>query len=274
MLDELEWEVRLYFAINAALSDAAIAAWDSKRYYDYVRPITMIRYMGGKGQSSDPMGASYDPEGLPLVPGLIELITAETAGPGGRHSDIDNTDELGRFVPGPPLDQIAIYAWPGQPGDPETEYSGAEWIRAVEWLPYQRDTFVTPPFAGYTSGHSTFSRAAAEVLTRITGSEYFPGGVGTFTADQDTYLEFEIGPTETIELQWATYYDAADEAGISRLWGGIHVPADDFKGRIMGTTIGNAAYDKALAYFVPEPTANGSALALLIGLYAARRRRS
>ena len=38
------------------------------------------------------------------------------------------------------------------------------WIRAANWLPYQRDTFVTPPFAGYISGHSTFSRAAAEVL--------------------------------------------------------------------------------------------------------------
>ncbi len=53
--------------------------------------------------------------------------------------------------------------------------AGSDWILAENWWPYQRPSFVTPPFAGYTSGHSTFSRAAAEVLTDITGDEYFPG---------------------------------------------------------------------------------------------------
>ena len=57
-------------------------------------------------------------------------------------------------------------------------------------------------------------------------------------------------------LQWATYYDAADEAGISRLWGGIHVPVDDFSGRVMGSSIGVEAYSLANLYFqgVPEPS--------------------
>ena len=59
----------------------------------------------------------------------------------------------------------------------------------------------------------------------------------------------EIGPTEEIRLQWATYRDAADEAGISRLWGGIHVRADDFRGRIMGFQIGQDAYDLAESYW-------------------------
>ena len=55
-------------------------------------------------------------------------------------------------------------------------------------------------------------------------------------------------------LQWATYYDAADEAGISRLYGGIHVPADDFAGRIMGSRIGKDAYARALEVFAATAT--------------------
>ncbi len=66
-VDRLEWDVKLYFALNGAVHDAAVAAWGVKGYYDSVRPISMIRYMGGNGQSSDPAGPSYDPDGLPLV---------------------------------------------------------------------------------------------------------------------------------------------------------------------------------------------------------------
>ena len=68
-VDRLEWDVKLYFALNGAVHDAAIAAWGVKGCYDSVRPISMIRYMGEQGQSSDPDGPSYDPDGLPLVPG-------------------------------------------------------------------------------------------------------------------------------------------------------------------------------------------------------------
>src|SRR5207302_4567512 len=75
-VDRLQRDVKLYFALNAALHDAAIAAWGAKGYYDSVRPISMIRYMGGLGQSSDPALPSYNREGLPLVPGLIELGTS------------------------------------------------------------------------------------------------------------------------------------------------------------------------------------------------------
>ena len=66
--------------------------------------------------------------------------------------------------------------------DPAVDEAGVGWILAASWWPYQRPTFVTPPFAGYISGHSTYSRAGAEVLTRITGSPYFPGGYGEFLA--------------------------------------------------------------------------------------------
>ena len=236
-LDALEWDVKMYFALNAALHDSAIATWWCKRVYDYIRPISSIRHLAQLGQSSNPGGPSYDPGGIPLVPDLIEVITTISTTAGGKHAALAGSE--GR---------IAVNVWPGEPDDPETQYSGREWTLAEIWLPYQRDTFVTPAFAGYTSGHSGFSRAAAEVLTRLTGNAFFPGGVFTYTYEQGE-LEFEFGPSEDIELQWATYYDAADQAGISRLYGGIHVPADDGPGRIMGSKCGIDAWDLAVKYF-------------------------
>ncbi|MCB9690473.1 MAG: hypothetical protein H6736_01540 [Alphaproteobacteria bacterium] len=97
------------------------------------------------------------------------------------------------------------------------------------------------------SGHSTFSRAAAEALARYTGSPWFPGGLGEFCAPQDGYLVFENGPSVETCLQWGTYYDAADQAGQSRLWGGIHIWPDDRQGRLIGASIGTQAADRAQA---------------------------
>lgn len=262
IVDNLEWDVKVYLAMGGAVHDAAIAAWGSKREYDYVRPISMIRYMGGLGQSSVLEGPSYHADGLPLEPGLIEVITAETTIAGGKHEHLALHEG-----------EIAIYAWSGEGEVPEGEVAGADWIRAVEWWPYQRSTFVTPAFAAYVSGHSTFSRAAAEVLAAITGSEYFPGGLGSYSFSEDAFLEFELGPSADVILQWATYYDAADEAGISRLFGGIHVAPDDFAGRMMGSLIGQSSWEQAQTYFVPTPS---TASCLLLGcwcvLHGLRRR--
>lgn len=259
-LDRLEWDVKLLFALNAATHDAAVQCWGTKRYYDYVRPISMIRYMGGKGQSSDAGLPSYDPEGLPLEPDLIELVTDETW-PDGRHAALECcVDAMGNPAPcvdpeggmGTPVScvgEIAIRSWSGYVDDPLTEFGGSGWIRSLEWVPYQRASFVSPAFAAYTSGHSTFSRAAAEVLAAFTGSPYFPGGMGEFVAHKNKFLLFELGPSEDVHLQWATYYDAADQAGQSRLWGGIHVRADDFGGRVAGAEIGSLVFAKARTYF-------------------------
>jgi hypothetical protein len=225
--NRLQWDVKLYFALNGAVHDAAIAAWGLKREYQSARPISMIRYLAGKGQSSDPGGPSYDPEGLPLVPGLIEVITAASSAPGQRHAALGHVGE------------IAIRAWKG---------NGVGWIPGTTWVPYQRATFVTPAFPGYVSGHSTFSRAAAEVLAAYTGSPYFPGGLFTQTFPPG-YLKFERGPSAPVTLEWATYYDAADQAGISRLFGGIHIAIDDFAGRRLGSGIGKKAYALASRYF-------------------------
>ena len=236
-LGRLEWDVKLYFALNGALHDAAIAAWGAKRYYDYVRPVSLVRHMGGLGQSSDPDGPSYHPDGLPLVDGLIEVVTEESSAPGDRHELLDRR-----------VGSIAVKAWAGNPGNLQTTSGGVRWIRAVRWLPYQRATFVTPAFAGYVSGHSAFSRAAAEVLTAFTGSEFFPGGLGEWTIEAG-HLEFEAGPDEDLVLQWATFADASDQAGISRLYGGIHVRADDLRGRELGEVCGTAAWTLAARYF-------------------------
>jgi len=242
-VDRLEWDVKLYFALNGAVHDAAVAAWGLKGSYDSVRPISMIRYMAGLGQSSDPDEPSYDPQGLPLVPGLVEVVTERSSAPGARLEHLAGHDG-----------EIAIRAWRGNPEDPATQTAGVGWIIATEWVPFQLSTFVTPAFAGYVSGHSTFSRAAAEVLTAMTGTPYFPGGLFESTVPAES-LQVELGPSRDVVLEWATYYDAADQAGVSRLYGGIHIAADDFGGRRIGSECGKEAWALARRYF------DGSALA-------------
>jgi hypothetical protein len=237
-VDPLSWDVHMYLALNGAEHDAAIAAWDIKRRDLTVRPISLVRWMGAKGQSSDPAGPSYDPGGLPLVPGLIEVITAESSAAGERHA------HLAPFV-----GQVAVRDWLGEPGDRTKQVSGVGWVRAVDWITYQRRTFVTPAFPGFISGHSTFSRAGAEVLSQLTASPYFPGGLGEFVARKDAFLTFEKGPSTEVRLQWASYYDASDEAGQSRLCGSIHIMPDDFAGRRVGHRVGLDAVAYASRYF-------------------------
>ncbi|RCL33462.1 MAG: hypothetical protein DBX00_11785, partial [Verrucomicrobia bacterium] len=72
------------------------------------------------------------------------------------------------------------------------------------------------------------------------------GGLAVHEVEE---LEFEAGPTAPVQLQWATYYDASDQAGISRLYGGIHVPADDGPGRAVGSECGIAAWELGIKYF-------------------------
>ena len=237
VLDRLQWDVKLYLALNGAVHDAAIAAWGLKGRYDGVRPISMIRYLASLGQSSDPAGPSYDKEGLPLIPGLIELVTKDATAPGRPMAALAGHEG-----------EVAVRAWPGTPADPKTQASAVTWILGTAWVPYQLPTFVTPAFQGYISGHSTFSRAAAEILTAITGSEYFPAGLATWTVPKGAF-KFEAGPTADVVLEWATYYDAADQAGQSRLYGGIHIQADDFIGRVVGSSCGKDAWSLAQRYY-------------------------
>jgi hypothetical protein len=194
-------DVKMYFALNAAVFDSGIAAWESKRYYDYVRPATAIHNMYA-GQMIEAWGGPD--QGTVSIPGEL-------------------------------------------------------------WRPYQNLTFVTPPFAEYVSGHSTFSAAAAEVLTAFTGSDAFYDGE-TMLFNEDFNRDglpdmlgqhivrvggnmFESSPVSVVMLTWETFKDAADEAGISRLYGGIHFQDGDLQGRRMGEQIGVQAYELAEQYW-------------------------
>lgn len=250
VVSDLEWDVKAYLTMGGALHDAAITAWGIKGYYDGVRPISAIRYMAQKGQSTDPSLPHYHPAGIPLQPGFIELVKSGDPLAGANNENVNKIKLFSwrgmKWIPDPnppPNIGCAIIL------DPNELQAGVGWILAENWVPYQRPTFVTPPFAGFISGHSTYSSAGAEVLTLLTGDEYFPGGLFEFTARKNEFLVFEEGPSINIKLQWARYKDASDQSSLSRIWGGIHQPADDMPGRLIGKKIGTNAFQKAVQYF-------------------------
>jgi hypothetical protein len=258
VVDDLEWDVKAYFAVSGAVHDAGVTTWSLKGWYDYVRPITAIRYMGTMGQSSDPA----DPD-CPYHPHGIRYVD-DPSDPAG--------DGSGRVVdcvrPGDPLaagganvGKIKIFAWRGHEfvSNANFDVAGVDWILAENWWPYQRANFVTPPFSGYTSGHSTLTSAGAQALTLLTGSPYFPSGMYEFPVQADSFLDYERGPSVDVTLQWATYFDLADSAGISRLWAGVHPPVDDITGRRIGRVIGAQGFYKAAGYFSGKRAAGGGA---------------
>lgn len=123
---------------------------------------------------------------------------------------------------------------------------GTQLIDGSEWQPYQRIETPTPPFAEYVSGHSTFSAAAAEILRQATGSDEFGG---SFTAAPGS-SKFDLGvtPREEVILSWPTFSDAAEESGISRLYGGIHFTEGDQQGRILGREVGEEVWEEAQSF--------------------------
>ena len=78
---------------------------------------------------------------------------------------------------------------------------------------------------------------------------FFPGGMGVYICPSNSFLKFEKGPSQTVEFQWATYFDAADQVGLSRIWGGIHPSIDDLPGRRIGSQVGQSAWMLAQKYF-------------------------
>lgn len=239
VLPPLEWDVKAYFILGGAMHDAAITAWSIKGWFDFIRPLSAIRHMCELGQSTNEQLNNYHVGGIPLIEGFIETVQA------GDPLCGSNNENVGK---------IKLYAWKGHDyiEDTKTDFAGAGWVLAENWWPYQRPTFVTPPFAGYISGHSTFSRAASEALTLLTGTPFFPGGMGEFIAKKNDFLKFEAGPSVDVKLQWATYRDASDQTSLSRIWGGIHPPADDLPGRLIGAKVGVDAYNFAIPYFYSD----------------------
>ena len=179
----LDDDVKMFFALSNAMLDAGIAAWDAKRAYDSVRPVTAIELLF-KGKT--------------------------------------------------------IRAW-GGPGKGTVEMDGSQWI------PYQQATFPTPPFPDFVSGHSTFSAAAARILQLWTGSDHFDYSVALGAGSSK--IEPSITPAQPMILSWETFTDAADQAGVSRRYGGIHFARADLAGRQLGRMVADKAWKTAQSYF-------------------------
>ena len=127
-------------------------------------------------------------------------------------------------------------------------FQGKQVINGEDWLPYQPSTFITPPFPEYLSGHSAFSAAGAEILKRFTGSDDFGASV-TLPAGSSR-VEPGLTPQADVTLSWASFSEAADQAGISRRYGGIHFEEGDLLARLLGREVGGIVWDKAQSYIL------------------------
>jgi hypothetical protein len=207
-VDRLEWDVKLYFALNGAVHDAAVAAWGLKGHYDSARPISMICYLAARRE-------------LPLVPELIETITQKSSASGGRH------EQLRAHV-----GEIAVRAWRGRSTGSPTGGPRSSRRPSRTTCPATAPSAAPPPRCSRRSpGARTFPAACSSGLF-VRGTSRTKGGLG-----------------RTVKLQWAAYFDAAEDAGISRLYGGMHIPADDFEGRKVGSLCGKRAWALARRYY-------------------------
>ena len=165
---------------------------------------------------------------------------------------------IGEF--NPKLGGFAIDAWAG----PE---QGTQTILASDFLTYQTPgSDPSPPFAEYVSGHSTYSAAAAEILKRFSGSDDF-GAAVSFAAGESRFEPGET-PEAPVVLEWATFREAADEAGISRLYGGIHFNDGDINGRQLGTEVGESVWSATQSLISPNETLGTDESNNLIGTSA------
>jgi PAP2 superfamily len=111
-------------------------------------------------------------------------------------------------------------------------------MQGETWHPYQSYNFTTPPFAEFTSGHSTFSASSAEVLKLLTGSDHF--GFSTTITAGDPVALFEANvPAQPVTLSFSTFSAAAEQAGLSRIYGGIHFPSGNSYGLTSGKKLGD-----------------------------------
>jgi hypothetical protein len=178
----IDADAKLFFALSNGLLDASICAWDAKRHFDSVRPITAIHF---------------------LYQGQI------------------------------------IQGWAG-PG------AGTGPVLGENWRPYQVPNVVTPPFPEYFSGHSIFSATGAQILASFTGSDDF--GYSVRIPAGSSAGEPGRVPAADITLFWPTFSAAADDAGMSRRYGGIHFSTGDLTGRSLGRVVGALAWEKAKTY--------------------------
>jgi hypothetical protein len=182
-------DVKMFFALTNATFDASIAAWDSKHFWNSIRPVSAIPYL---------------------------------------------------------FSGTKMFMWGGP-------FKGKVFQDGGLWIPYQPSNFPTPPFPSFMSGHSTFSKAAAEALKRFTNSDNF--GFSVSFAPGSSVIEPGSVPATTITLTFPTLTAASDQAGLSRRYGGIHFYDDDIPARQVGVMVGDQAFNKAQTYW--KGTATG-----------------
>jgi membrane-associated phospholipid phosphatase len=103
----------------------------------------------------------------------------------------------------------------GEDDNPNTD-ADLDWEPLIE----------TPPFPSYTSGHSTFSGAAATVLANFFGTDRV-----RFTSTSEGL--------PNVQRSYGSFWAAAEEAGMSRIYGGIHWQFDNTEGLAMGKGVGS-----------------------------------
>jgi hypothetical protein len=130
----------------------------------------------------------------------------------------------------------SLRAWGGP-------HQGTQTIDGSQWRPY----LPTPSFPEYTSGHSTFSAAGAEALRLFTGRDDLRASV--VVPAGSSRIEPGTVPARDVVLRWATFSDAADQAGFSRRLGGIHFLSGDLTGRLSGRRVATRVMAKAQMYF-------------------------
>lgn len=195
--------------------------------------------------------------------GLSRWSSADPAGaPIGKFFPYDLPYDVTAFsltiLEGTVVDRVPLFrdvtAWRGP-------YQGVGQRSAAAWQPYQQDTFITPPFGAYVSGHSTFSAAAAEVMKLYFGSDDFVGPKCASFEEGSSAFEQRSGsvpgvsdvpnsgkdtvgysPRSRVTLCWDTFSAGASQASESRIYGGIHVRADADDGLALGRQIGRAVF--------------------------------
>ncbi|MDZ7847984.1 MAG: hypothetical protein U5L96_15200 [Owenweeksia sp.] len=111
VLNELEWDVKAYFTLGGAVHDAAVASWALKGYYDYLRPISAIRYLADQGQSTDSTLPNYNPNGIELDSGFVEVVDSLDPLADSGYGNVGKIKVKAWAGPTPFLTPLPI--WPG-----------------------------------------------------------------------------------------------------------------------------------------------------------------
>jgi hypothetical protein len=134
-------------------------------------------------------------------------------------------------------------------------------IPAEDWQPYSPESFITPPFPGYSSGHATASGAGARILELFTGSDRFEA-VAIRTAGELTETGCSVAEMQArdgkpsndpnsreVRLMLPTFSATAAMAALSRMLGGYHIPTDNDTGLRIGREIADYSWPKYQAYW-------------------------